>query len=429
MIKRGTIWWPFFAFAVIGAFTLLTPFKTLNAQELGLSKSESDTTIGCLFPMSGRAGVLGRDSVLGVRLAMKYLETQLSSDRPRLRVLIGDTKSKLSNATALAKRFIDVEGASFLCGVVNSSVAIEVSSIAKSAGVFFVGTDHASSRLTGEFLHDRYFRVTNDTRQSMTAGALFIQDYFSDHLAEKPLRISYVGPDYEYGYQVWADFREALDRLGVAYEIIGVLWPRLSEPDYSRYINELIRQKPDIVLNSLWGGDFVAFVTQATDTELFEKSRFANFEKGGDYEIFAELGSKMPLGLLLSSRHHNNWPDTEFNQWFVEEFHREAGYFPSSGAQGAFTGIVAISEVLKKVGTNHRNSGAIIKAFEELGLTVPEDPEGFQSSMDANSHQIRQVMAIGETVLDDRYPPAKVMLGNWHIYYPDQLEGETSRRN
>jgi|TARA_R110001583_G_scaffold64488_4_gene187222 branched-chain amino acid transport system substrate-binding protein len=422
LIKVGATWRQSFVLAAIVGYMLTVPFKALYAQDLGVSASESDATIGCLFPMSGRAGVLGRDSVLGVRLAMKYLEKQVSSDGPRLRVLIGDTKSKLSSATALAKRFIEVEGVSFLCGVVNSSVAIEVTSIAKSAGVFFVGTDHASSRLTGEFFHDRYFRVTNDTRQSMTAGALFIQDYFSDHLAKKPLRISYIGPDYEYGYQVWADFREALDRLGVEYEITGVFWPRLSEPDYSRYINELIRQKPDIVLNSLWGGDFVAFVTQATETELFEKSRFANFEKGGDYEIFAELGSKMPLGLLLSSRHHNNWPDTEFNRWFVEEFHREAGYFPSSGAQGAFTGIVAISEVLKKVGTNHRDSYAIIKAFEELGLTAPEDPAGFQSSIDSESHQIRQVIAIGETVLDDSYPPAKVMLGNWHIYYPSELE-------
>lgn len=401
---------------------LLLPLKPVFAESFGASAGEADTTIGCLYPMSGRAGVLGRDSVLGIRLAMKYLEKQALPDSPRLRVILGDTKSKLSTAVTLAKRFIEVEGASFLCGVVNSSVAIEVTSIAKSAGVFFVGTDHASSRLTGEFFHDRYFRVTNDTSQSMTAGALFIQDYFSEHLAKKPLRISYLGPDYEYGYQVWADFREALDRLNVKYEITGVLWPRLSEPDYSHYINELIRQKPDIVINSLWGGDFVAFVTQATDTELFKTSRFANFEKGGDYEIFAELGSKMPLGLLLASRHHNNWPETDFNRWFVEAFHREAGYFPSSGAQGAFTGIVAISQVLRKVGSKYQDSDAIINTFKELTLTTPEDPAGFQSSMDSESHQIRQVMAIGETVLNDSYPPAKVMLGNWHIYYPADLE-------
>lgn len=404
-------------------YLLLLPAISFSAVELGASEEQADITVGCLYPMSGRAGVLGRDSVVGIRLAIKYLEEQATPDSPRLRILLGDTKSKLSTASTLARRFIEDEGASFLCGVVNSSIAIEVTSIAKSAGVFFVGTDHASSRLTGEFFHDRYIRVTNDTRQSMTAGALFIKDYFSDHLAQKPLRISYLGPDYEYGYQVWTDFREALERFGVNYEIAGVLWPKLSEPDYSHYINELIRQKPDLVVSSLWGGDFVAFVTQATDTELFKTSRFANFEKGGDYEIFAQLGSKMPLGLLLASRHHNNWPETEFNQWFVEEFHREAGYYPSSGAQGAFTGIVAIAEALKKSGTN-KDPAAIEQAFEQLTLTTPEDPAGFQSTMDPESHQIRQVMAIGETVPDERYPPAKVMLGNWHIYYPADLEPE-----
>ncbi|EAZ99845.1 ABC transporter substrate-binding protein [Marinobacter sp. ELB17] len=403
-------------------FLLLNSTTPVYAEGLGASEDQADITVGCLYPMSGRAGILGRDSVVGIRLALKYLEQQASADSPRLRILLGDTKSKVSTATTLARRFIEDEGASFLCGVVNSSVAIEITSIAEETGVFFIGTDHASSRLTSEFLHDRYFRVTNDTQQSMTAGALFIREYFSDHLSQKPLRISYLGPDYEYGYQVWADFREALERFNVDYEIAGVLWPRLNEPDYSHYINELIKEKPDLVVNSLWGGDFVAFVTQATNTALFQGSRFANFEKGGDYEIFAQLGNQMPLGLLLASRHHNNWPETDFNHWFVEEFRRKTGYYPSSGAQGAFTGIVAIAEAVKKAGANYQDPTAIQQAFETLTLTTPEDPIGFQSYMDPNSHQIQQVMAIGETVSDDRYPPATVVLGNWHIYSPAELE-------
>jgi branched-chain amino acid transport system substrate-binding protein len=175
-------------------------------------------------------------------------------------------------------------------------------------------------------------------------------------------------------------------------------------------------------VNSLWGGDFVAFVTQATDTRLFDVSRFANFEKGGDYEIFAHLGDRMPLGLLLASRHHNNWPETDFNRWFVQEFHRQAGYYPSSGAQGAFTGILAIAKAASQASGNYKDLEGIERAFEQLSLTTPEDPPGFQSSMDPVTHQIRQVMAIGETVKDPRYPPAKVMLGNWRIYYPSDFE-------
>jgi branched-chain amino acid transport system substrate-binding protein len=412
-------WYRPFLSAIFFLLFLTTP---VCAEALGASETQADITVGCLYPMSGRAGILGRDSVVGIRLALEYLEQQASEDSPRLRILLGDTKSKVSTASILARRFIEDEGASFLCGVVNSSVAIEVTSIAEETGAFFIGTDHASSRLTGEFLHDRYFRVTNDTQQSMTAGALFIKEYFSNHLSKKPLRISYLGPDYEYGYQVWADFREALERFNVDYEITGVLWPRLNEPDYSHYINELIKEKPDLVVNSLWGGDFVAFVTQATNTALFQSSRFANFEKGGDYEIFAQLGNKMPLGLLLASRHHNNWPETEFNHWFVEEFRRKTGYYPSSGAQGAFTGIVAIAEAVKKAGVNYKDPTVIQQAFETLILATPEDPAGFKSYMDPGSHQIRQVMAIGETVSDDRYPPATVILGNWHIYYPAELE-------
>ena len=71
---------------------------------------------------------------------------------------------------------------------------------------------------------------------------------------------------------------------------------------------------------------------------------------------------------------------------------------------------------------NYKDLEGIERAFEQLSLTTPEDPPGFQSSMDPVTHQIRQVMAIGETVKDPRYPPAKVMLGNWRIYYPSDFE-------
>lgn len=409
------------------ALALLATASLSHGEELGRPAAEADVTVGCLYPMSGRAGGLGRDSVYGIRLALRYLDRQADPDSPRLRVLLGDTKSKLAPAATLARRFIEDESALFLCGVVNSSVAIEVSAIARDANAFFVGTDHASSRLTDEFFHEGYFRVSNDTRQSMTAGARFIRDYFARQLAQAPLRISYLGPDYEYGYQVWADFRSALDRFGVRYEIAGVLWPRLNEPDYSPYINELIRQQPDLVVNSLWGGDFVAFITQATDTPLFTTSRFANFEKGADYEIFARLGAKMPLGLLLATRHHNNWPETGLNRWFVQEFYQEAGYYPSSGAEGAFTGILAIAEAVKQAGRPYNDRQAIRRAFEQLSLSLPEDPAGFQSTMDPDSHQIRQVMAIGETLPDASYPPARVMLGNWHVYPPEAPDEASPR--
>ncbi|GGC05363.1 ABC transporter substrate-binding protein [Marinobacterium zhoushanense] len=399
----------------------LYAFRAAAYDEMGATADDADIVVGCLFPMSGRAGVLGRDSVVGIKLGLEYLARE-PGNWPKLRVVLGDTKSKRATAVGVAERFINDYSAGFLCGVVNSSVAVEVSELSRERGVIMIGTDHASSRLTGELLHKGYFRVTNDSWQSMAAGALYVKERFADTLARRPLSLAYLGPDYEYGYQVWSDFRSALDRFGVPYEVVRVLWPNLNEPDYSRYISELISAKPDLVVNSLWGGDIVAFVNQAIETPLFKTTTFANFEKGGDYEIFSQLGAKMPQGLLLSSRHHVNWPDTELNRWFVNQFHNETGYFPSSGAEGAFAGILAIAQAGRAVGPPYNDREALIAALEGMKIKLPEDPDGFTSTIDPVTHQIQQVMAVGETVENRAYPPARVMLGNWRVYYPRDLE-------
>jgi branched-chain amino acid transport system substrate-binding protein len=57
-----------------------------------------------------------------------------------------------------------------------------------------------------------------------------------------------------------------------------------------------------------------------------------------------------------------------------------------------------------------------VDGLEGMPLELPEDPPGFTSYVDRQTHQIVQVQAIGEVVPDARFPPAKVMLGRWVAY-------------
>lgn len=251
----------------------------------------------------------------------------------------------------------------------------------------------------------------------MLAGAKYIREHYSHHAAA--LKIAFIGPDYDYGYQAWDDLRAFLAQEGVAFDVVGTYWPKLFETDYSVYLHELLTNDIDIVVSGHWGLDLVTFIKQANQADLFTKSQFMNFDAGGNYEVFAELGNDMPLGLVLSARHHLNWPETKANRWFVEEFHRRAGRYPSYAAQGAYSGIVAIVEAVSAAG-GIADKVALKEAFETLSLSLPEDPEGFQSTMDPMTHQILQVQAIGKTELNSSFPPATVQLGQWSIYYPPQ---------
>ena len=401
---------------LIGIFLLL--LNTVEAEELalGASKADAQATVGCLFPMGGRGGIYGQDSVIGIKLAFEHLKKQ-PLPYPPIRVLVSDSSSKASKAARQVRNFVRKDGVRFICGVVNSAIALQVAEVAEEEKVFFIGTDHASSKLTRGKVRDYYFRVSNNAEQSMQAAAIYIKKKFARGPRAQPLKLAYIGPDYDYGYQAWKDLRARLDAEGVNYQVETVLWPKLYEPDYSAYLRALLDKNVALAVNALWGGDLVAFIQQANQTTLFEHARFANFDTGGNYEVLSALGEDMPEGLILSSRHHNNWPQTDYNKWFVERFHALTGRYPSYAAEGAYAGILAISEALRVAGPEASDQ-ALRDALSSLHLKLPEDPEGFISFMNPLNHQLQQVIAIGETVPDQRFLPARMMLGNWMIYHP-----------
>lgn len=378
--------------------------------ELGASAAEADVTVACMYPMTGRPASYGRDSIAGIRVALAELAHQ--PDAPRLRVIVDDSRSKASFAVRMAEDFIEADQADILCGIVSSGVGLAVSRVARERRIIMIGTDHASSRSVLEEGHRYYFRVSSDTWYSHAAGARYLKELQARTGWQK---LAFLGPDYEYGRVAWRDLRHALDMLGVEYQVAGQYWPKLYEPDYTLYIQSLLESPPDILVTALWGGDFNAFIDQARTTGLFERMPVANFDTGGNYDTLVALGANPPPGLILSARHHLNWPDSERNRRFVEAFHELSGRYPSYSAQGAYAGVLVIAKAVGMVG-DVSNTDAMIKALEGLHIELPKDPEGFTSYIDADTHQIVQAQAVGRPVANDRYPPSRVMLGDWVVY-------------
>ena len=95
----------------------------------------------------------------------------------------------------------------------------------------------------------------------------------------------------------------------------------------------------------------ILFADVSGSTRLFETSRLANFDTGGNYDFLVSLGDKAPPGLMLSARHHNNWPQTARNRSFVERFHSLTGRYPTYAAEGAYTGVMVLAAASQKAGT------------------------------------------------------------------------------
>jgi len=373
--------------------------------------------IGAMYPMTGRAGLYGKDSVAAAELAVDEINAKGGAAGYKLDVVFTDSKAKPAYAVRVAKRYISEDEVHFLFGVVSSGVGLAVTEVSKENKKIFIGTDHASTRLTVDNFQPYYFRVSNNTFQSMAAGALYLKEM----QATKPWQsIAFIGPDYAYGHSQWDELKYNLDRYGVKYKVVGEYWPKIFAPDYTPYITSILNDKPDVLVAGFWGGDTVAFIKQAKPYGLFEKMIYFHPDAGGNYELMSAMGEELPLGLILSARHHDNWPDTELNRTFVKKFKDLTGRYPTYAAEGAYAGIYCVAAAVEKVG-NPDDTEALVKALEGMKIKLPEDPEGFTSYIRPETHQIVQVQAIGVTVPNDDFPPAKRMLGDWKIYKAEDI--------
>lgn len=329
----------------------------------------------------------------------------------RIRLLFADDQGDPTEAVKAALRYIQEDLVDFLMGVVSSAVALAVNEVSRQSRKIFVGTDHASSRLTVENFQQYYFRVSPNTLQSMRAGALYC--------TRQPWEtFLYIGPDYEYGHRQWEDFRDFLAELRPEARFVGEIWPKLFEPDYTPHIEAALRTGADVVVHGFWGGDAVTFTRQALRSGLHERSRLVSFDAGGNYEVFEALGASIPEGLVLSARHHNNWPETEPNRRFVRGFHARASRYPSYAAHGAYVGVRFIARAVERVGTAD-DPEAFVEAAEGLSLETPGDREGVTSWIRPIDHQIVRDYAVGITERNDQFRPATHMLGRWTV-----IEGE-----
>jgi branched-chain amino acid transport system substrate-binding protein len=208
----------------------------------------------------------------------------------------------------------------FVMGVISSGVALAVSEVAKEMKVLFVDSIAQTAALTEEQGHPYVVRTnTNSTVIGRTAALA---------AAKGPWKTYYfIGPDYEWGHRVNADFWEFLQPKKQGVQKMGELWPKLGERDFSSHITTILNAKPEAVFSSLWGGDLIAFVKQASTYGFFDKVQFVS-TGAGDLDILKPLGAEMPDGIMATFFYAFDLPvpgKEKDNEDFVTKFKQRAG--------------------------------------------------------------------------------------------------------
>lgn len=372
---------------VICLSLVLTVVLTVNP----LFAGAGTVKLGAMFISSGKMGGYGKHGHQAIQLAVEEINANGGILGRKLEAILEDTELKKDVSANLARKFINKDQADFLIGPTSSGIAMELTEIAKKNRRLLILTQAAADALTGVKFHPYVFSTLSNAMMHARSGAYL--------MATKPYkRYMCVGPDYSYGHSSWEMFKSKLTELRPDVEIVGELFPKFLSKDYSSFIQQVQKARPDAVWCPLWGGDAINFISQALPTGLFDKTKFA-FPCAGALEVLIPMGKKMPDGVYVSSRYFFTTPDSAMNRNFVRTYHERFKEYPDYMAGETYAGVYFIKAAVERAGTT--DTEKIIQAVEKEPLAW-ETPEGWKI-MRPEDHSAIEDCLWGETSYNETY--------------------------
>ena len=356
--------------------------------------------IGHMTFFTGPAAVLGEPMYKGQVLAAEEINAAggLLGKR-KIEVLKADEAAGVDGNVKELRRLKLQEKIDFFCGITSSGNTPALGPVAEELKVLTIFVDGCTDFLFDKAVPNPHyiFRITNIQSADGATCALAVAQTWPD-----TKRIAHIHPDYSYGRNAFDHFGIIMKKLLPKSEVVSEGWPKLGTTDFSSHITKAIAAKPDLLVSSVWGGDYVAMYKQALQYGTFEKMKFATTLALGVAPH--AIGKDHPEGVIAGCHANyyftfppgNRWPP---NKTFVEKYHARWKEYPNFQAEGAYTATQMLKGAIEKA--NHFLGGwpdddAIISQLEGMGYAGPggyvyirpDNHQGYKDAMTGFSKNV-----------------------------------------
>ena len=354
--------------------------------------------VGFPIPLSGPTAVYGQPILQGAQMAVAEINARGGVLGKKLELLPRDSKANADEAVRLARELIIKDGVDFLVGTLTSAEAPAVSTVAKENKIVFIAPTSKSTILTDpEHIHPYIFRVSSNTDVEGLAGAGLMARW------KNVKTVATIAPDYAYGRDSIHAFEKMLAKLRPDIKIVDEEWPKLGEPDFTSFITAQMGKKPDAVYCSLFAGDFVTFVKEATPRGYFKAihDRLIDPAEVGTTDEAKALGANYPYGIIANTYDPVIWAGHEpaAHKKFIADLKKFTHEKNASGwSIVGYQSIYALADGIKKAGST--DSAAVSKALAGMMWNTPVGERTFS----ATSHETFAPEYWGKMVKEAAYP-------------------------
>ncbi|MCG1022404.1 substrate-binding domain-containing protein [Sutcliffiella horikoshii] len=330
--------------------------------------------VGVLASLTGALETYGKQTVQGFELGLEYAtEGTMEVNGHKIEFVVEDTETKPEVAIQKATKLLEDDKVDFLVGSSSSGDTLAVLPLAEEYEKVMLVEPAVADSITGADWNKYIFRTARNSSQDAVAGAAAI--------AGEGVKIATLAPDYSFGHDGVAAFKEAALDLGA--EIVLEEYADPAATDFTSNIQKILDAKPDYLF-VVWAGANSPW-NQISDMKVQERGIKIST---GAPDIAALYTMEQLIGMEGFSVYYHTLPDNPVNDWLVEK-HKEKfnGEVPDLFTPGGMSAAIAIVEALKKT-EGDTDAELIIETMEGMSFDTPKGQMTFR----AEDHQALQTL-------------------------------------
>lgn len=314
--------------------------------------------IGVLASKTGALESYGKQTLRGFELGLDYAtDGKMEVAGRKIQFIVEDTETKPEVAVQKATKLLEEDKVDFLVGSSSSADTLAVLPLAEEYKKVMVVEPAAADSITGSEFNKYMFHSARNSSQDAVAGAAAI--------AKKGVKIATLAPDYSFGRDGVAAFKEAAKKLGA--NIVQEEYADPAATDFTSNIQKIIEAKPDYLF-VVWAGANSPW-KQISDMKLQEKG--IKISTGAP--DIAALSTMEPLiGMEGFTVYYHDLPKNKINDWLVTEHKKKFnGDVPDLFTPGGMSAAISIVEAVKKT-NGDTDANKLIKVMEGLSFDSPK---------------------------------------------------------
>src|SRR5688572_24711543 len=392
--------------AAVGAIPVpLLGVRAAHAQAVKGTVPDTPYKVGHMTFFTGAGAVLGEPSFKGHTLAAEEINAQggLLGKR-KIETLKADENAGTDANVKEMRRLKLSEKVDLFTGVISSGNTPALAPVAEELKMLTIFVDGCTDFLFDKAVPNPHyiFRITNiQSADGVTCAVATAMTW-----GKQIKRIAHIHPDYSYGRNAFDHFNIVMKKMVPGSQVVSEGWPKLGTTDFTSHITKAISSKPDLLVSSVWGGDYVAMYKQALRYDMFKKMKFASTIAFGVAPH--AIGKDHPEGAIagVHSNYYFNYPPNgrwPYNDTFVKKYYERWKEYPNFQSEGAYTTLYMLKTAVEranKLAGGWPDDDAIIGQLE--GLMYP-GPAGYLYIRPDNHQGYKDAMT-GFSINSPDYP-------------------------